>query len=95
MSRHVAGTSSAGARSHGFPDYSCERHLVWHSLVLDVDYKALPVDMKSAVTLFRTRAECRAYIERRFGYVRHRPDLRGRPHGWRMPEAVLVRVVAA
>lgn len=42
--------------------------------------------------LFRTRKECRAYIEAEFGYFRTRPDLKYEPHGWRMPEAVRVEV---
>ncbi len=43
--------------------------------------------------LFRTRAECRAWIDEHYGYIRTRADLRAEPHGWRMPRAVKVRVV--
>lgn len=42
--------------------------------------------------LFRTRAECREFIEAEFGYIRDREDLRREPHGWRMPRAVMVVV---
>lgn len=42
--------------------------------------------------LFRTRAECRAWIASRYGYIAHRPDLRAEPHGWRVPRAVRVKV---
>lgn len=42
--------------------------------------------------LFRTRKEARAWIEANYGYIRTRPDLRAAPHGWRMPQAVLVTV---
>ena len=42
--------------------------------------------------LFRTRRECREFIEREYGYIRTRPDLRREPHGWRMPKAVRVRI---
>lgn len=42
--------------------------------------------------LFRTRAEARQYAEAEYGYIKHRPDLRGEPHGWRMPRPVRVRV---
>jgi hypothetical protein len=42
--------------------------------------------------LFRTRAKARRFIKSRYGYIKHRPDLRGEPHGWRMPQAVKVRV---
>lgn len=43
--------------------------------------------------LFRTRAECRRFIEQEWGYIRERADLRAEPHGWRMPIPVRVRVV--
>jgi hypothetical protein len=42
--------------------------------------------------LFRTRREARAWIEREYGYIRRRPDLRAEPHGWRMPVAVRVEI---
>lgn len=53
-------------------------HLVWDSFK---DYR-----------LFRTRREARAYIERAYGYIRERRDLRGCPHHWRLPMAVRVTV---
>jgi hypothetical protein len=40
--------------------------------------------------LFRTRADCRAFIQERYGYIAERPDLRREPHGWRMPIPVRV-----
>lgn len=43
--------------------------------------------------LFRTRRECRAWIEEHHGYIRTREDLRRPPHNWRMPRAVKVDVV--
>ncbi len=43
--------------------------------------------------LFRTRAETRAFIEKRYAYIAKRPDLRAEPHGWKMPRAVKVFVV--
>jgi hypothetical protein len=42
--------------------------------------------------LFRTRQECRAWIDKHHGYLRDRPDLRAEPFGWRMPQAVRVEV---
>ena len=45
--------------------------------------------------LFRTRRECRAWIEEHHGYIRRRPDLQAPPHRWRMPRAVMVSVVKA
>ena len=44
------------------------------------------------VRLYRTRRECRDFINERFGYIRTRPDLKAAPHGWRMPRAVRVEV---
>ena len=45
--------------------------------------------------LFRTRRECRAWIEEHHGYIRNRPDLKAAPHYWRMPRAVMVSIVKA
>ena len=42
--------------------------------------------------LFRTRRECRAFIEREYGYIRKRKDLLNEPHCWRVPRAVKVEV---
>jgi hypothetical protein len=44
------------------------------------------------VALFTTRAACREWIEQRYGYIRHRPDLRAEPHGWRIPQPVRVSI---
>src|SRR3972149_2927755 len=42
--------------------------------------------------LFRSRRECRKFIEERYGYIRRRPELRAKPYGWLMPIAVRVVV---
>ena len=42
--------------------------------------------------LFRTRRECRAWIEEKFGYIRTRDDLKREPFGWKMPLAIKVEV---
>jgi hypothetical protein len=42
--------------------------------------------------LFKTRAECRRWIEAEYGYIRIRKDLRNEPHCWRLPKAVRVKV---
>ena len=47
---------------------------------------------KCTPALFRTRAEARAYIAKRYGWIADREDLRAEPHGWRMPRAVRVSV---
>jgi hypothetical protein len=43
--------------------------------------------------IFRTRQECRDFIEYEWGYIRNRPDLKREPHCWRVPKAVKVKVV--
>lgn len=45
--------------------------------------------------MFATRAEARAFIDREYGYIRHRVDLQVEPHGWRLPVPVRVKVSAA
>ena len=46
----------------------------------------------TTLMLFETRAQCRAWIEEAYGYLRERPDLRAAPHGWRVPRPVRVSV---
>ena len=41
---------------------------------------------------FRTRNLARIYCNCRFGYIKHRKDLRTEPHGWRVPRAIKVRI---
>jgi len=42
--------------------------------------------------LFRTRRECREWIDKHYGYIRDREDLRRPPNNWRMPQPVKVTV---
>ena len=42
--------------------------------------------------MFLTRSDCREYIEKTFGYIRQRTDLRDEPFGWRMPKPVKIVV---
>ena len=42
--------------------------------------------------LFTTRREARAYIQKWYGYIKERDDLRREPHGWRLPTAVKVSI---
>jgi hypothetical protein len=42
--------------------------------------------------LFHTRAEARAWIKERYGYIASRSDLRAEPHGWKVPMPVRVQV---
>jgi hypothetical protein len=42
--------------------------------------------------IFRTRAEARAWVDKRYGYIRGRKDLYAAPHGWRMPSPIRVQL---
>ena len=65
----------------------------WHTRNrLDGDLRKLVWDPRDRYRLFRTRRECRAYIEVHSAVLRTRPDLRAEPFGWRMPRAVRVTV---
>ena len=67
----------------------------WHSVNrLDGDKRHILYDDLTP-KLFRTRRECRAWLDEKFGYIRERPDLQAEPFGWRMPQAVMVNVVVA
>ena len=44
--------------------------------------------------LFRTRRAARDYIEKHYGYIRDRRDLREQPHGWMLPAPVRVEIRA-
>ncbi len=42
--------------------------------------------------IFATRREAQEWINREYGYIKDRPDLRAEPHGWKMPLPVKVTV---
>lgn len=42
--------------------------------------------------LFRTRQECRKWINEKYGYIGNRSDLKREPHGWKIPKAVKVKI---
>lgn len=42
--------------------------------------------------LFMTRKEARGWINKNYGYIKTRKDLRAEPHGWRLPEAIKVKI---
>ncbi|WP_299663915.1 hypothetical protein [uncultured Ruegeria sp.] len=44
--------------------------------------------------LFKTRQECREFINERYGYIKSRPDLRRAPYSWRLPRPVRVVITA-
>lgn len=44
--------------------------------------------------LFRTREEARNFIKENYRYIKFREDLRGEPHGWKVPIAIKVDIVA-
>ena len=71
-------------------------HVRWAAKWRSVCPAALPGDgllgEGDGVKTFRTRRECREWIEREYGYIKTRQDLRATPFGWRLPRAVRVKV---
>ncbi len=53
---------------------------------------AEPLRGCTGAMLFRSREECRRFIEDHYGYIRDRKDLHVEPFGWKMPRAVRVEV---
>lgn len=67
----------------------------WHSRnKIDGDRKHICYE-NGLPALFRTRREAREYINRKYGYIRTRPDLKEEPHGWRLPSAIKVEIILA
>lgn len=76
-----------------------KKRIVWGALwrqrnLLDGKWTHLINRGDTLPALFTTRREARAFIEQEYGYIRKRPDLRGEPHGWKMPIPVRVQVSA-
>ncbi len=46
----------------------------------------------SNTLIFRTRKNARTFIEKRFGYIKNRPNLKIEPHGWKMPRVVKINI---
>lgn len=66
----------------------------WYSVNrLDGETRYFLSEAPGPPSLFKTRAQCREWIKKHYGYIAHRPDLRAEPHGWRMPRAVRAKVV--
>ena len=64
----------------------------WHSRNrLDGDQRYLLWN-RGWPLLFNTRAEARRWIDRKYGYIRHREDLRSEPHGWFVPRPVKAKL---
>ena len=42
--------------------------------------------------LFRTRREAREYVQKYYGYIKHRKDSHNELHGWRLPKPVRVEI---
>jgi len=66
----------------------------WHSKNrLDGERRHIIYD-NCLPALFRTRRECREFIKDTYGYIAERPDLQIEPHGWRVPHAIKVKIIA-
>ena len=42
--------------------------------------------------IFKTRKQTVDFIEKEYGYIRTRPDLKSEPHGWRIPKPARVTI---
>ena len=73
------------------PTQPCRWAVLWHSDAFDGCSRYFLWN-GTQPWLFRTRREARTHIREKFGYIRERPDLRGQPHGWHVPQAVRVEV---
>lgn len=63
--------------------YSCSKHSgVSRYLIRE---SGVPV-------LFRTKQLAKEWIDKHYGYIRHRESLRREPHGWRLPRPVRVEI---
>jgi hypothetical protein len=41
---------------------------------------------------FLSKRDAREWIDKKWGYIRKRPDLQREPHGWKMPVPVRVTI---
>ena len=65
----------------------------WHSVnCLDGERRHI-MNENCLPVLFRTRKQCREWIEKRYSYIKERTDLRDEPHGWRYPQPIKVKLV--
>lgn len=58
-----------------------------------MDDRAFLINRDCKPVMFTTRKECREWINKEYGYIRYRKDLRGYPHGWRVPQPVKLRIL--
>lgn len=72
------------------PKWSQTNELDGHREYLSIWHRHLGIKFP---TVFTTRRECREFIDKEYGYIRERPDLRREPHCWRVPRAVKVEIV--
>ncbi len=43
--------------------------------------------------IFKTKIACKKYIDKNYGYIKIRKDLRNYPHFWRLPKPTKIDVV--
>lgn len=80
----------------GYVSKSVERWGLLSDTTTQLDGRRVHLIFENCLpVIFKTRREAREYAEKRFGYIKARPDLRREPHCCRMPKAVRVRVEAA
>ena len=41
---------------------------------------------------FKTKKQCKKFIDEKWGYIKNRPDLKTAPYYWRLPKPVRIRI---
>lgn len=89
----LAESSAADQRTEGSHQRICSAWAaLWQSENKLNGKKRYIIHRDLLPALFKTRKQARDYIEKRYGYIRSRPDLQSEPHGWRMPKAIRVTI---
>ena len=67
-------------------DYKAERWaVVWRSESKLDGKREHFMFTEGRVALFRSRRLARETMQKEWGYIKDRPDLRAEPHGWKLP----------
>lgn len=69
--------------------------VLWHSKNRLDGVREYIVFENFAPKLCRTKKEAAEFIKQKYGYIAKRQDLRGEPHGWRMPKPIKVKATVS
>lgn len=53
-------------------------------------YRSHLVRENGQVLLFNTRSQARDFVNKNYGYIKDRNDLKKEPHGWKIPRVVKI-----